>query len=86
MLEYSLERFHAQVVPECHRKPVKSISFVFSVSFFRFHLVILPVILVVALDNYLASRNTLSLVMLGSGSAAAGSNPKMAGINFPVAN
>ncbi len=46
----------------------------FSVPFVRSHLVILPVILVVVLVNYGTSEYP-SLVMLGSGSAAAGLNP-----------
>ncbi len=58
----------------------------FSVPFVRFHLLILPVIFVVDLANYGTCRITISLVMLCSGSAAAGLNPKVARINFPVVN
>ncbi len=57
------------------RGGVKSISCMFSVPFVRFHLAILPVILVVVLVNYGTCRNTLSLAMLGWSSAAASSNP-----------
>ncbi len=62
-------------MPEYHWKPIKSISFMFSVPFIRFHSVILPVILVLVLVKTVARWKTPSLVMLGSGSAAADSNP-----------